>query len=142
MLLNTTHLSSKIRKIISNFIGDEFSFFQKIKMGGVGSYRMMILEASDDILKKLNFNQGINYCSFELRKNGVMLHFQNVNYEKISWLIPFYKLVMFKTEVLSVYSNQSYVKLKVDRNYKLNKKIIRKMLQLKEAYSLKYQTLY
>lgn len=140
MLLNTTHLNKKVKKLIADLIGDEFSFIQKIKLRGVGSYRMIVEYASKDIKKNLNFNEGIDYCSFELRKKGVMLHFHNHNYEKTSWLIPFYKLVIFKTEVLSVFDGSCTVKLKIDKNFKLNKKFIKKLLSLKEAYSSQYQT--
>lgn len=139
MILNTTHLSSKVKKNIADFIGDEFSFIQKLKLGGVGSYRMIIEQASDDIKENLNFNKGIDYCSFELRKKGIMVHFQNHNYEKTSWLIPFYKFVIFKTEALSIYSDKSFIKLKLDRNFKLNKKFIARVLRLKEIYCAKYQ---
>ena len=135
MILNTTHLTSKVKKIIAEFIGNEFSFIEKLKLRGVGSYKMMIEECSESIQEKLNFNEGINYCSFELRKKGMMLHFLDHNYEKTSWLIPYYKLVVYKTSVLSIYSDSTFVKLKIDRNFKLNKKFLAKMLKLKSVYA-------
>lgn len=139
MILNTTHLNKKTKKIIADFIGDEFSFFEKLKLGGIGSYKMMIDDSSSAIEKKLNHNQGIDYCNIELRKKGIMVHFQDSNYEKNSWLIPFYKLVIYKTERFSIYSDTTFLKLIINKNFKLNKSFFQKIGKLKEDYLKKYQ---
>jgi hypothetical protein len=139
MILNTTHLNKKTKKKIADFIGDEFSFFEKIKLGGIGSYKMMIDNSSAEIEKKLNHNQGINYCNIELRKNGIMIHFHDSNYEKNSWLIPFYKLVIYKTERFSIYSDTIFLKLIINKNFKLNKSFFHKLGKLKESYLENYQ---
>ena len=79
----------------------------------------------------MNKVSDINYCSIELRPKGILVNItQQINL--FSWVIPYYKLVIFNSNTFSIHANGSYIKMVKDKNYSNNKNFISKMLKLKQ----------
>ena len=74
MILETTYSSKEIRKRIREAIGRPISLFKRIKIGGVGSQRFVILEASKDFKHLINQDSKLQFCNIELREEGIILH--------------------------------------------------------------------
>ena len=96
---------------------------------------MIVDQYSDDFLKFLKPNSNLFYGNIEIREKGIFIRIAIKNYETISWLIPYYKLSVFKSRHLSIYSNGSFLKFRRDSRYTMNLKFIKNLLNLKAQYS-------
>jgi hypothetical protein len=130
MIYNRTYFDKEDEKKINNTLGSSFSFLQIVKLRGVGSSRFIIHSVSENLFHTINKVSDINYCSIELRPHGILVNItQQLNL--FSWLIPYYKLVIFNSNTFSIHSDGSNIKIVKDKNYLNNKNFIGKMIKLK-----------
>lgn len=133
MIFNTTHKNDDFDYESNKALGKPFSFFKKIKMRGIGSSRLIISKISKKLFpNQLQFSE-INYANIELRPNGVIIHFTN-RLERFSWLIPYYKLIVYNTNSFSIHADGNSISFLKDKRYLLNKIFIKKMIDLKISY--------
>ena len=131
MIYNWTLFDKDEAKEINNILGNSFSFLQILKLRGIGSSRFVVDSVSEKLSQTINRVSDINYCSIELRPKGILVNItQQINL--FSWVIPYYKLVIFNSNTFSIHANGSYIKMVKDKNYSNNKKFISKMLKLKQ----------
>ena len=133
MLFNTTYVDNEVTREINSILGKPYSFLKAIQMKGTGSHRMMIQEVSPHFRNVLNTNSDINYANIELRPKGIILHI-NKGLQNYSWIIPYYKLVIFQSETLSIHAEGMFIKLRNNQYVQKNNKFIAKVLSLKEHY--------
>ena len=124
MLYNVTYTNKIQEKEINELVGKQFSFYESIKMNGTGSGRLIIKEASDEILELINKSVDTAYSNIELRPKGVIVGIKSIH-ETFYWVIPYYLLTMYKNDGhISVYDN----KLKMNLSYYKDGKPIMKFL--------------
>ena len=58
-------------------------------------------------------NNSLSYCNIELRPKGIIIH-QNKRATRLSWIIPYYRLSIFHSDVLSFHCNGEFLKIKKD----------------------------
>ena len=130
MIYNRTYFNKEDEKEINKTLGNSFSFFQILKLRGVGSSRFIVHSVSENLSHTINKVSDINYCSIELRPCGILVNItQQLNL--FSWLIPYYKLVIFNSDTFSIHADGSNIKIVKDKNYLNNKNFISKMIKLK-----------
>lgn len=95
MLKNVSYHDDNIKNEINNLIGKPYSFFDKIKRGGIGSSKLLITKADKEIENLLVLDHNDNYCNIELRNNGIIIYFRSL-LETYGLIIPYFKLVVFK----------------------------------------------
>ena len=134
MILNTTYLDQEKERTIDELVGSKLSFWKSITIGR-GSHRMIIDEYSNDFIKFLKPTNNLLYGNIEIREKGIFIRIAIKNYETISWLIPYYKLSIFKSKHFSIHSDGSFLKFRRDSNYTMNLKFINNLLDLKAQYS-------
>jgi len=137
MLFNTTHNNSEAKELINDFLGHPYSFFQSLKMGGIGSKRMIIDEVSDNFNNLLNKVSDLNYGNIELRPDGILVLI-NKGLENFTWVIPYRKLVIYKTYGLSIHADGKFIRFRDNKTYKENKGFFKKMIRLKAESHEKY----
>jgi len=131
MIYNRTLFDKDEAKEINTILGNSFSFLQILKLRGIGSSRFVVDSVSKKLSQTINQVSDINYCSIELRPNGILVNItQQINL--FSWVIPYYKLVIFNSNTFSIHANGSYIKMIKDKNYSNNKNFISKMLKLRQ----------
>jgi len=131
MIYNRTLFDKDEAKEINTILGNSFSFLQILKLRGIGSSRFVVDSVSEKLSQTINRVSDINYCSIELRPKGILVNItQQINL--FSWVIPYYKLVIFNSNTFSIHANGSYIKMVKDKNYSNNKNFISKMLKLKQ----------
>ncbi len=115
MLRNISYNDHKIKEEIVKMIGQPFSFFERIKMNGIGSSNLKIQRCSSEIENLLNLDNNDNKCNIEIRKKGIIVRFRAL-LETYALIIPYYKLKLFKGEssVYSIYIDNYYVKVLAD----------------------------
>lgn len=130
MILDTTYMPKDMIAMIDEKLGKSFSFLDRIRMGGSGSHRMIIEEHSHTFEAILSRNNSTNYCSIELRPKGVIVH----NHKRLnaySWLVPYHHMSIFKSGTFNIHAAGEFLKLRLDRNYDMNKKLLVRMLRQK-----------
>ena len=137
MIISTTHTNKEARELTNDLIGLPFSFFQSLKMGGIGSKRMIIEETSQNFHQYINKVSDINYANIELRPEGIII-LLNKGLSNFSWIIPYRQLVIYKTDRLSIHAQGKYICFKNNILYKENKKFISKMIMLKTLHQEKF----
>ena len=112
MLRNISYNDHKLKEEISKMIGKPFSFFERIKMNGIGSSNLRVLGCNSEIENLLNLDNNDNRCNIEIRKKGIIVRFRAL-LETYALIIPFYKLKLFKGEssVYSIYIDNYYIKV-------------------------------
>mgnify|MGYP003635951816 FL=1 len=139
MIFTTTYSNREAKELINDLLGVPYTFIQSLKMGGIGSKRMIIEEVSENIGSFLNKVSDINYGNIELRPNGIIVMI-NKGLQNYSWAIPYRQLVIYKTNGLSIHAQGKFIRFTDNKTFKENKNFFKKMLELKaenhEKYSL------
>lgn len=131
MLCNVSYNSKEIKEAIDELAGKGFSFRERLKLGGTGSPKLKIQEASNEIAALLNLENSINYCNIELRPRGLIVSFRSI-LETYAWVVPYYRLSTFKSDdTWSFYCDKEYVKLKNSLGFSSVNEFFIKMQKLK-----------
>jgi hypothetical protein len=138
MVLDTTYNNKEHDNLINDIVGRPYSFIQSIKMGGTGSKRMMIEEVSPNFKSYMNTVSDINYGNIEMRPNGILLYI-NKGLRNFTWVIPFYQLVIYKTNGASIHAQGRFVRFRNNKLFKENKSFFSKLLDAKVNYDLQYE---
>ncbi|CAM1370143.1 hypothetical protein [Tenacibaculum xiamenense] len=138
IIFNTTYTEKSDLREINHLIGKSFSFFDKLRLGGVGSGRLIINNVSQNFQSLVNKVSDLNYASIELRPKGIIVHMTN-QLKRFSWAIPYYKLVIFNGTYFSIHSDGSFVQMIKTGNRSINKKFIEKMLDLKNIANEEFE---
>ena len=137
MILNTTHYNKEHKSTIADLVGSEFSLVQKLKLKGVGSKSMIIDDVSPNMKSMMNIVSDINYGNIELRPQGVLIMI-NQGLINFTWVIPFYQLVIYKTNGSSIHAQGRFVHFRNNKTFKENKKFFDKLLDAKVKYDMEY----
>ena len=130
MIFDTTLQNKDNEILMTDIVGRKFSFFESIKMNGIGSKRMMIESVSPSMDRLMNTVSDINYANIELRKNGIIVHI-NQGLKTYSWVIPFHQLHTYQSDGFSIHANGSHVRFMNNKLLKENKMFLSKMMKLK-----------
>lgn len=137
MLRNVSYKNDNIKNEIDDLIGNSYSFFEKIKKGGVGSGKLLITKANKEIENLLILDQNTNHCNIELRAKGIIIYFRSL-LETYGLAIPYYKLVVFKvTEkeyTFNVDSKFLKIKVKSENDHSFIRKIMEEKAKNTENY--------
>ena len=137
MILETTYSSRENQQMINDLVGKQFSFLQMIKMKGVGSKRMIIEEVSPNMTQYLNQGSDLNYANIEMRPMGILVRI-NKGLKNFAWVIPYYQLVIYKTNGASIHAQGKFISFRNNQTFKENKSFFKKLLNEKVKHDLQY----
>lgn len=115
MLLNVSYNDREVTKKIDNELGKPFTLKERIALGGIGSPRLEITEASIEIRNLLILDNNHDYCNIEMRPKGIIVGFRS-RLESYALIIPFYKLTLYKGDfaIYSIYRDNYFIKVRAD----------------------------
>lgn len=100
-------------------------------MGGIGSQRLLIRQANQEIQALLDDQNTPPYTNIELRPQGIILWFR-VKLDNWVLVLPYYKLTIFKGDNgFSIFSDQWKLKFSPAHNTPLDTRFIQKMIKMK-----------
>lgn len=137
MILNSTYNDKDHKDIISDLIGKPYGFFEAIKLKGIGSKRMVINEASPDLEPYLNRVSDINYANIEMRTDGIIIYI-NKGLKNFTWVIPYYQLVIYKTNGASIHAQGKFINFKNNTTFKENRAFFKRLLEAKIVYDERF----
>ena len=139
MILNTTYSNKENSELINDLVGKPFSLLNAIKLGGIGSKRIIIKDTSPNMSTYLNLVSDINYANIELRPGGILIRI-NRGLDNFTWIIPYYHLVIYKTDGSSIHAQGKYIRFINNILFKENKKFFNKLLDMKIQYDIDFQS--
>ncbi|MBT8252712.1 MAG: hypothetical protein HKN00_05070 [Flavobacteriaceae bacterium] len=137
MIVETTYTNPEQDQIINDLIGKPFGFMQRLRMNGIGSKRMIIKDVSPNMKTLMNDISDLNYANIELRPGGILIRI-NKGLRTFSWVIPYYHLVIYKTNGASIHAQGKYIQFKENRTFKENKTFFNKMLDKKIEFDAQF----
>jgi hypothetical protein len=140
MILETTHTNKDQTKLINDKVGKPFGLMQSIKLKGIGSKRMMIADVSPNMKHYLNSIDDVNYANLELRPIGVLIRI-NKGLKNYTWVIPYYQLVIYKTNGSSIHAQGKFIQFRENTTFKENKAFFDKLLDEKVKYEAEFNIL-
>lgn len=138
MVFETTYSNPEITKSIDQIVGKPYSFFQALKLKGIGSKRMIIDDVSPNLSQYLNTVSDINYANIELRPLGILILI-NKGLQNFTWTIPYYHLVIFKTNGASIHAQGRFIHFRNNRTFKENKSFFKKLMDKKILFDEQYK---
>ncbi|MDA7707158.1 hypothetical protein N9A47_00660 [Flavobacteriaceae bacterium] len=138
MVLDTTYYNKEHKELFDNFVGKPYTFFEAIKRRGVGSKRMIVDMVSPNLNPILNTVSDLNYANIEMRKNGILVHITK-GHKNFTWAIPFYHLVLYKTDGMSIHAQGKFIHFKKSKNFYENKNFLRSLLKEKVQFDEQYK---
>ena len=132
MIRNVSTRNRDIEKEITGLVGNSYSLLERFRIGGNGSPRLTIIDASDQIKELLLRDSYINYCNIEMRPGGIVVGFRS-RLETYAWCIPYNKLSVFKNEhSFTIYAEKE--KMVIQNKNKSGAAFFRKLLNLKSKF--------
>ncbi len=130
MLVNVSYNNKEITRKVDEEVGQPFTLKERWAMGGIGSPKLFITEASIEIRNLLILDNNLDSCNIELRPKGIVVRFRSL-LETFALVIPFYKLTIYKGDfaVYSIYRDHYFIKVRSDT--KAIQKFFRKLLDYK-----------
>ena len=130
MIFNSTYSDPEKDIEVDKIIGKKFNLIESILMGGIGSKRLILESFSVKFEDYIKEGFDINYVNIELRKKGIKVFITN-RLNRITWVVPYYRLVIYKTPFFSIHSNGSFLKFSNKLNHKENLSFFRKLVKIK-----------
>lgn len=130
MIFNSTYSDPEKDLEVDKIIGKKFNLIESILMSGIGSKRLILDSFSVKFQKYIKDGFDLNYANIELRKKGIKVFITN-RQNRITWVIPYYRLVIYKTPFFSIHCNGSFLKFSNKLNHKENLSFFRKLVKIK-----------
>ena len=132
-LYNITYKNKETEKEINAEMGKPFGLIEKLKLGGIGSRRMIIEIFSEDIKNLTLKVSGIQYANIELRPNGIIVHINQGIYTH-AWTIPYFRLSVFNGDFFTIHGGGSHIQFNKEKSWKENKEFLQKIVKLKSEF--------
>jgi hypothetical protein len=129
-LYNISFKDKERDELIDAEMGIPYSLIAKIKLGGIGSRRMIIEDMSVNMSHLKSKVEDLQYGSIELRPQGIIVHV-NLGLDVFAWTIPFYRLSIYNGDFFTIHGNGDYLQFNKEKSWLENKVFIKKMLRLK-----------
>ena len=125
--------------MLQQIVGKPYRIWESIKIGGVGSKRMIVKQLSPNLNFITNATSDLNYANIELRKKGILIRI-NKGLNNFTWAIPFYQLVFYKTDFTSIHAQGRFIQFENSKTFKENKRffqgLVFKKIKFDEQYNL------
>jgi hypothetical protein len=128
MVFDTTHPNEDFVLFANSNVGPAFSLIERLKLGRIGSRRMMIQGYSEGFELLKNNLQDLLYGNIELRPQGIIVYATNGG-KRMGWVIAYHELIIFDSDYFSIHAHGLVIKFEKNRNYNENKSFIRMMMQ-------------
>jgi hypothetical protein len=133
-LYNISYKDKERDELIDAEVGSQHSLISKIRLGGIGSRRMIIENMSVNMSHLKSRVADLQYGSIELRPLGIIVHV-NIGLDVFAWTIPFYRLSIYNGDFFTIHGNGDYLQFNKEKSWLENNVFIKKMLRLKLNFS-------
>ena len=134
MIFNSTYTDKEKELEVNEMVGSRFGFISSIRLNGVGSKRLIVEEVSPNFKNIIKQKNDIIYSNIEIRKDGILVYIAE-GLKRFTWVIPYYKLVVYKTPNFSIHCDGNFIRFSNDLNKKENIRFFKKIIDHKLNYA-------
>lgn len=131
MICDFTVPTPELKRKTDQLLGKSYSFFERWKIGGIGSHRLLVKEFSEGFKPFIRTKSESIFAVIELRPKGIVVHVSN-RHHRISWFLPYYQLSIYQSEGFTLHGNGQFIRFELDSNYTKNKPFFQKMMHYRE----------
>jgi hypothetical protein len=133
-LYNITYKNKENEKLINQEMGNAYSIINKLKLGGIGSRRMIIEHFSENMNHLKLKVSGLQYGNIEIRPNGIILHINQGIYT-YAWTIPFFHLNIYNGDYFTIHGAGEFIQFNKEKSWKENRTFLNKLVHLKANFN-------
>ena len=133
-LYNITYKNKENEKLINQEMGNAYSIINKLKLGGIGSRRMIIEHFSENMNHLKLKVSGLQYGNIEIRPSGIILHINQGIYT-YAWTIPFFHLNIYNGDYFTIHGAGEFIQFNREKSWKENRKFLNKLVHLKADFN-------
>lgn len=134
-MLNISFPDKKTLDLIEQEVGASFSLKDRLKLKGVGSARLLIVDSSEDIKELTSVNQDLIYCNVELRPKGIIIRFRSL-LDTYAFVISYPQLSLYQNaERWSFHKGGQRLNVVPEMKASANRKFLIKLLNQKATLS-------
>tara|TARA_Y100001968_G_scaffold82064_1_gene73127 strand:- start:14193 stop:14615 length:423 start_codon:yes stop_codon:yes gene_type:complete len=134
MIYNSTYSDLEKEIETNSLVGKKYNLLKSIRLGGIGSKRLIVDELGSKLKDLIKQKSDIIYSNIELRNKGIIVYIVD-RQKRYTWVIPFYKLVIYKTPSFSIHSEGTFIRYSNKLNHKENLVFFKKLLEHKFNYN-------
>ncbi|CAI8281753.1 MAG: Uncharacterised protein [Owenweeksia sp. TMED14] len=133
-LYNLSYKNDEADELINTEVGRSYTLFKKLRLGGVGSRRMIVEDFSENLNHLKLQVSGLQYGSIEIRPKGILVHI-NLGLDTYAWTIPFFRLSVFNGDFFTIHGNGDYIQFNKEKSWKENHTFLQKIIHLKSEFN-------
>lgn len=134
MILETTLQEQTTIQIVNEYLGQPYTIWERLKMRGIGSKRMMITKASTHFENYLSMTEDLNYANIELRPKGIIVHF-NKRLRQFSWLVCYDDLQVDSRLGLRLEGKEYFLQFEQNLYLEMNQEFIQRLIKARSNFS-------
>ena len=134
MIYNSTYNDIEKEIETSNLVGKKYNLIKSIRLGGIGSKRLIVEDLGVNFKKFIQQKTDLIYSNVELRDKGIIVYVVD-GQKRFTWVIPFYKLVIYKSPTFSIHSDGNFIRYSNKLNHKQNLLFFKKILDHKYNFN-------
>lgn len=128
MIIDLSYTSKKNTNKIIQILGKPFGFMERLKMGGIGSPRLNLIDADDQVSELMNQDINRNVCNIELRPKGIIIGFRSkLNPYALLMHYDALKIINLDPDVYRVESKKHFITFRVRKRDKSTHRFIQKL---------------
>lgn len=113
MILGNNHIDRETKELIDDTVGKKYSWRERFRRKGIGTSRMRIVDASEEIKSRLGKNQDLKYMNVEMRPKGLIVYFNN-KINNYLWLLPQDKIQLSRTGQFKISDGENWISLETE----------------------------
>ena len=134
MIYNSTYNDIEKEIETNNLVGKKYNLIKSIRLGGIGSKRLIVEDLGLNFKKLIQQKTDLTYSNVELRDKGIIVYVVD-GQKRFTWVIPFYKLVIYKSPTFSIHSDGNFIRYSNKLNHKQNLLFFKKILDHKYNFN-------
>jgi len=134
MIYNSTYNDIEKEIETNNLVGKKYNLIKSIRLGGIGSKRLIVEDLGVNFKKLIQQKTDLIYSNVELRDKGIIVYIED-GQKRFTWVIPFYRLVIYKSPTFSIHSDGNFIRYSNKLNHKENLLFFKKILDHKYIFN-------
>ena len=130
MIYNSTYKNDELDNECEKIVGKKYNIIDSILLNGIGSKRLIVKKYSKNFIEIVEKKIDLIYSNIELREKGIIVYIAT-GQKRYSWVIPYYKLVLFKTPNYTIHCDEDFIAFSNEINYKENINFFKKLIDHK-----------
>lgn len=130
MIYNSTYKDDELDNECEKIVGKKYNIIDSILLNGIGSKRLIVKKYSKNFIEIVEKKIDLIYSNIEMRKKGIIVYIAT-GQKRYSWVIPYYKLVLYKTPNYTIYCDEDFITFSNEINHKENINFFKKLIDHK-----------